>query len=502
MATIGTLAVNIVARTDKFTRGISKAQGALGRLSSTAIRASKSVAAFGAASVVAGGAIGTYLVKQQFDAVDSLAKVADKLGIATDKLAGLRLAAEETGAGARTLEMGLQRMVRRISEAAGGSGEAVSALQELGLSAAVLNRLSPDQQFERIAGAMSRVNNQSDRIRLAFKLFDSEGVALVNTLKLGRSGLAEVQSFAERAGLAVSRKMAAAIERANDAFGRLKTTVTGLMRQLAVRLAPLMEKVSSALSGILTSDGRIQTLANGIMQAVGQVVTGAIKAVHSLRIAMGDAKVAFMQMSLQVSQSPLGRAMGLGVDQKTAAGIQGAILRDGLQNERLRSKDPALEFALWFQKHLGDAMREPDTPAKKLGASLMSSLRERVMAAADTASASLGALGRQLDGVESAARGAALNRLLGQLTFGLLGSAGPRPSVAAAGVGALSATRSNNRILERGTREAALAARGGPSRDYQKTVADNTKEANRLLRRVARNTEQDNAAPFPVAGLN
>ena len=116
------------------------------------------------------------------DRLEELYNTSVKLGESSLALMSLRKAADEVGAGSATLDMSLQRMTRRISEATLGSGEAVGALKELGLVAGELTVLSPHEALERIAVAMDGVKNNADKTRIAMKLFDSEGVALLNLL--------------------------------------------------------------------------------------------------------------------------------------------------------------------------------------------------------------------------------------------------------------------------------------------------------------------------------
>ena len=219
-------------------------------------------------TALAGAGLGA-MVKQSMNSVDALAKTSDKLGITTEKLAGLRHAAELTGAGQRTLDMGLQRMTRRISQAAQGSGEAKDALLELGLSAQELNQMTPDEQFRRIADAMGEVDGQSDKVRLAFKLFDSEGVNLVNTLAVGTDGLDRMQAEAEELGLAISRTDAAKIEEANDAATRAPSALKGVTTELTLALAPALEAAANGLVSLMQA-GR--DWGGGIADDIGFVV--------------------------------------------------------------------------------------------------------------------------------------------------------------------------------------------------------------------------------------
>lgn len=209
-----------------------------------------SVAKWGAVAAGAAAAGAAVLIRQQMGLIDQTAKTADKLGIATDKLEGLRLQAELTGVAQNTLDMALQRMVRRLAEAEQGTGQAVGALDALGLSAQELGRLSPDQQFGAIADAMERVEKQGDRVRLAFKLFDAEGVGLVNTLRGGSAATAEAMEFTERWGLALSRVDAAKVEQAGDAMGLLSKITGGFWKQLTVQVSPALTGISTELLGL------------------------------------------------------------------------------------------------------------------------------------------------------------------------------------------------------------------------------------------------------------
>ncbi|KKN55335.1 hypothetical protein LCGC14_0583250 [marine sediment metagenome] len=270
MAVIRSLAVRLVADTKKFEQGMKRSGKTVSTLKTKVTAASKALTLFAQGLGLAAGAGLAVLVKQQLTAVDALAKTADKLGETTEALAGFHLAAKLTGVETNTANMALQRMVRRLAEAAQGTGEAKAALAELGLDAQRLSQLAPTAAFAEIAEAMKAVKNQSDRVRLSFKLFDSEGVALVNTLKLGKEGLAAMQKEAERLGIAISRTDARAIEDANDAIDKFKLSLAGVGQSITTELAEPLK----ALADIFTTKGgkALLTLLTGA--AVGQGLGG------------------------------------------------------------------------------------------------------------------------------------------------------------------------------------------------------------------------------------
>lgn len=224
--------------TDKTAAAFKSVMGSANRLAAAAAK-------IGVAFATAGVAAAAALTKMSMQNIDNLAKTADKIGITTQALGGLRHAAELTGVSASTMDMAMQRLTRRVSEAANGTGEAKDALIELGINAEILEQLPLDKQMEVIADRMKGVEKQSDKVRLAMKLFDSEGVAVVNTLASGSAGLKIMAKEADALGITVGRVDAAKIEMANDAGTRAKGVFTGLGNQLAVAFSPIIGEVAT-----------------------------------------------------------------------------------------------------------------------------------------------------------------------------------------------------------------------------------------------------------------
>lgn len=244
---IGSLAVRLGLNSKAFTTGMQRASEVTQRFAGSVARAGVAVAKYGA---VAAGVAATGLaavVKSQMSAIDSTAKTADKLGMTTEALIGLRHAAEMSGVAAGTMDMAMQRMVRRLGEAALGGGPAAKALQEMGLSAEELVQKSPEQALGDIADAMNKLPGPADRVRAAFALFDSEGVNLVNTLAGGSAGLREAAAEADRLGLSLSRVDAAKVEMAGDAISRLQALFTGAAQALTVEVVPFIEAAATKL---------------------------------------------------------------------------------------------------------------------------------------------------------------------------------------------------------------------------------------------------------------
>jgi len=141
----------------------------------------------------------------------------------------------------------VQRFTRRLSEAANGTGEAKDALKELGLNAKELAKQPLDKQMLKLADAFDNVQSSGDKVRLAFKLFDSEGVAFVNTLQGGSAALQQMFQEAEGLGFILSKSAVKGVEQANDAFMKLKTMLGGVINQLVAGLAPAFQAIAETI---------------------------------------------------------------------------------------------------------------------------------------------------------------------------------------------------------------------------------------------------------------
>ncbi|MGB0874980.1 MAG: hypothetical protein ACPGSE_07145, partial [Synechococcus sp.] len=150
-----------------------------------------------------------------------------------------------------------------------------NAIKELGLDARTLAAQSPDRAFRTITEAMQGVESQSDKVRLAFKLFDSEGVGLVNTMAGGVEALDEYAREVELLGVALDRVDAAKIEAANDSIYRVQTAAKGAGQAFAVALAPYIEATAKWLLESAKQAGGFRRIAvnavEGTVTAVGKL---------------------------------------------------------------------------------------------------------------------------------------------------------------------------------------------------------------------------------------
>tara|TARA_R110000824_G_scaffold212376_1_gene398558 strand:+ start:83 stop:1906 length:1824 start_codon:yes stop_codon:yes gene_type:complete len=278
--------VNITIRAfDKTKKGFGTVTSGLKKVTGAVF--SMRTALVGVAGVAGFG----LLVKRSLHATDSLAKTASKIGTTTEALGGLRYAAELTGVATNTMDMALQRFTRRTAEAAMGTGEAKGAIKELGINAKELNQMPLDKRMVVLADAFSKVTSKSDRLRLAFKLFDSEGAALVNTLSGGSDALKEMLGEAEMLGLTMSSSAAKGVEDTVDALTKLKSMAKGVTDQFVAALAPaiqsLTESITIFFAKIAKNEGGVEEWARGLAKGFLESVANIIRALDTGLTAIG-----------------------------------------------------------------------------------------------------------------------------------------------------------------------------------------------------------------------
>ena len=267
--------------------GLNKSIGA------SVTKIAKIGAAFGAAGIAAGVA----LTKASMTSVDALAKTSDRLGIATEKLAGLQHAASLAGVENKTLEKSLQNLAVGVSDAADGSGVAKDALIELGLSAGVLEKLPLDQQLNVVADAMQGVTNQADKVRIATELFGARGVSVLNMIGGGSENLTKMAAEADHLGIAINRVDAAKIELANDAVAQAKAVFTGLGNQLATSFSPLIMTVADNFRQAALDNEDFGSIGERVVSALLSGYGKFADAIFFLQLGFAGLKVKMLEMA-------------------------------------------------------------------------------------------------------------------------------------------------------------------------------------------------------------
>jgi hypothetical protein len=274
MAILGSLNLLFKADTRKATKGINKFQGSVSGVSSTVKALGVGLAAAFSASYFKNVAKG----------IDEQAKFADRVGASFKVLQNLQFAAGEAGVGINALNIGIQRMTRRIGESLlKNTGMAKDTIERLGFSLEEFRNLRSDQQFLKIGQAIGKVENQSEKLALTFSLFDTEGAALVNLFDQMKDSTDGAVSSLDQLGVTLTRLDAAKIEKANDALGRTELIFGAIGKLLTVAIADPLTVINNRMVEFAKSEEGINKIRKGFetFSEVFASVVGALNIVQN-----------------------------------------------------------------------------------------------------------------------------------------------------------------------------------------------------------------------------
>lgn len=247
---IGKLVVSLTANTSSFSKGMRKASFRLRRFSRDAKRLSVTMLATSAA-ILAPLALS---VKRFADYGDQVAKMARRTGLSTEAVSELGYAAEISGANIDSLEKGVKRMARTITDAESGLLTYVRAFDKLGLEAETLSKMTPEDAFMRIGRAIADMESPILRAASAQEIFGRAGTMLLPLFAEGAEGMAKWRARARELGVSLSTLATEQAERLTDALTDVKFALTGTAIAIAEQIAPEVEKfvlvVSDSVAGV------------------------------------------------------------------------------------------------------------------------------------------------------------------------------------------------------------------------------------------------------------
>ena len=124
---------------------------------------------------------------------DQVAKMAKRTGLSVETLSELRFVATQTGTEFESLEMAFRKMQRSIYDAGRGLSTQVDAFDDLGLTFADLDGLSPEDQFKLLADRISMIEDPTRKAAIAMSLFGRTGTNLLPMFASGARGIEILQ---------------------------------------------------------------------------------------------------------------------------------------------------------------------------------------------------------------------------------------------------------------------------------------------------------------------
>lgn len=268
---------------------------AMGGVSAAGVAAGAAVAAaFVAVGVAVIGAAATIRgVRDQMGEIDATADAAKRLGFEFNELVQLRMAiGRSTGMDDSQIDSALSKMQLNLQAAKSGSGALAEQLKSLGLDAGQLLEAGPVEAMKQISAAAQQMKSPIDQNRLAFDLAGKAGVALAQSLRDGPEAIDEAATKAKQLGLTLSQAQTEQVGAANDAWEDMQLIATGVFRQIAAEVSPVITAISTSITDVGMSFGGWQSalptivdntvLFTGAVYDAYELVTGVYTTLYKL----------------------------------------------------------------------------------------------------------------------------------------------------------------------------------------------------------------------------
>ncbi len=177
----------------------------------------------------------------------------ERLGITTEALQELGLAAQLAGADSSSLETGLKLLGRNAQQAATGSKEMAKAFRSNGISLKNANgeMKSSDQLLEDVADAMAKTDDPTKRTAIAMRLLGRSGAQLIPLLKGGAAGLREARAEAQALGGGLSGELIEAADEFDDNLTRLNFSLLSLKSIIGAPILNALDGMTRKLIGVI-----------------------------------------------------------------------------------------------------------------------------------------------------------------------------------------------------------------------------------------------------------
>ncbi|USC08183.1 phage tail tape measure protein [Klebsiella variicola] len=286
---LGTLTIDLVAKVGGFVSGMDKAERASAKWSKQVqddvAKSSAALAGIGAAAIAAGlavGASGFQLLKSTSKQIAETDRWAKSLQLSTQELLAWQFAAEKAGVTGDQMADIFKDIGDKIGDAVlNKSGEAVDALNALGLSAEKLSKVSPDKQLLAIGESLGKISTNAEKTTI----LESLGNDLSKLLPLFDNNNQKLKQFIDLAkdyGVAPDPSSIDDLVKVNQLFEDMEAQVAGLKIEIAAGLAkvdltPLQSslgKLHDVLTDPLVLQG-ISDLVSEVAQLAGWLVKAA-----------------------------------------------------------------------------------------------------------------------------------------------------------------------------------------------------------------------------------
>lgn len=373
------LSIDIVAKLAEFERDLGKAAHASDKAAEQIRKsfdglkdyASSFAMGIGAgiAGALAGGALAS-LVTESIDAAEELDRLSQSTGVSVEKLSQWGAVAKRNGLDVGDLAEQINELQAKLSETDKDTEGAGYALKQLGIDFKELKKLSSEAAFEKVAQALSKVEDSGQKAAMAMAIGGDEYQKYISVLNdIGAGGLEAAAITAEQATQAANYK---------DSLAKLSVAGESWAQAVVGGIVPALDEAARALIDVMSGtdgmttearklarDGTIVEWARGGVVALTYLIDAGI---YTGKVLSSIAKTA-AAAAVQVVQAMAG--IGDIAGRVLAGDFTGAVNAAGAAVTRVQAAGQAWADDMsesWSERTLGAKIRDRIDDIKTMGA--------------------------------------------------------------------------------------------------------------------------------------
>ena len=203
-------------------------------------------------------------------AVASIDDLSKRTGISADVIQGYSLAANQSGVSIETFGKSIQKLTVNLGEAQTGNKTAIKSFADLGLSVTDLASLNPEQAFNAVVSAISKLPNPAQQAAAAVGLFGKSGVELVPIFQEGATYLQQMTAEAKRLGIVLSPQQTAGIAALDDSLQKTQLTLQAFSARVLAELAPALTKAAEDAATFIAAID-VKQVASAVTSAISDL---------------------------------------------------------------------------------------------------------------------------------------------------------------------------------------------------------------------------------------
>ncbi len=257
LRSLGSLTLDVIANTSGYTEGLDKAGREAEKFAARNKNAARDSAAqwrkvgFVVGGVFATLAVGTIaLIRNAINTADSLNDLSKTTGITVEKLAGLSLASDQSGAD-------LESVARAVSKLSENMGKDSEKFKDIGITAK-----DPLEAFKQLADVFVSIQDPQARAAFGADALGKSWQTVAPLLSEGGKRIGEMVEKGEKLS-GTTQQLAADSDEFNDNLAELKLTTASFGAALAKDLLPGLNAIIGSMRDAYVEGGKLQSVLMG-----------------------------------------------------------------------------------------------------------------------------------------------------------------------------------------------------------------------------------------------